>query len=140
RDLALDPTCEPVVLGTAFVLKGLASVLTTIAAVIAARILDPNHRELVIIVALISFASISQALDVIDLFFQAHTRSRFSVVPRNVAFVSASVARLLAVLAHAGLLTFAWIAALEVLVAELGLTVTYFRYRRSWPRWGWDFG
>jgi polysaccharide transporter, PST family len=140
RDLALDSTCEPVILGTAFVLKGLASVLTTVAAVIAARILDPNHRELVIIVALVSFASISQALDVIDFFFQAHTRSRFSVVPRNVAFVAASLARLFAVISHAGLLTFAWIAALEVLVAELGLTVTYFRYRRAWPRWRWDFG
>jgi polysaccharide transporter, PST family len=137
RDLALDASSEPHVLGTAFVLKALASVATTLTAIIAARILDPHHRELVIIVALMSFASISQALDVIDYFFQAQTRSRYSVVPRNIAFIAASLARLAAVLAHASLLAFAWIAALEVLCAELGLTVTYFRYRRRWPRWNW---
>ncbi len=138
RDLALHGNSEPSILGTAFVLKALASVVTTAAAMIAARVLDPNHNELIIIVALLSFASISQALDVIDYFFQAHTRSRYSVMPRNISFICASVARFAAVLLHAGLLTFAWIAALEVLAAELGLTFTYFRYRRLWPRWSWS--
>jgi PST family polysaccharide transporter len=138
RDVALDSTREPHILGTAFVLKALASVVTTIAAIIAARILDPHDRVLIIIVALISFASISQALDVIDFFFQARTRSRYTVVPRTGAFVAASLARLLAVFMHASLLAFAWIAAIEVLIAEFGLVITYFRYRRIFPRWNWD--
>lgn len=139
RDIALDSAGEPHVLGTAFVLKAVASVVTTIAAIIAARILDPHHRTLVVIVALMSFASISQAFDVIDFFFQAHTRSRYTIVPRTGAFIAASVARLGAVLAHGDLLVFAWIAALEVLVAELGLVISYLRYRRLWPRWNWQF-
>ena len=138
RDIALDSSQEPRILGTAFVLKALASVITTIAAIIAARILDPHDRVLIIIVALISFASISQALDVIDYFFQAHTRSRYTVMPRTGVFVAASLARLIAVFMHVSLLAFAWIAALEVLVSELGLVFTYFRYRRIFPRWTWD--
>jgi PST family polysaccharide transporter len=138
RDIALDSTGEPRILGTAFVLKALASIVTSVAAIVAARILDPHDRVLIIIVALISFASVSQALDVIDFFFQAHIRSRYTVVPRTGAFVAASIARLLAVFMHASLLSFAWIAALEVLVAELGLLVAYFRYRRIFPRWNWD--
>jgi PST family polysaccharide transporter len=92
---------------------------------------------LILIVALISFASISQALDVIDFFFQAHTRSRYAVVPRTGAFVAASIAKVAAVMLHASILTFAWLAALEVLFAELGLLVSYFRYRRIVPRWNW---
>ena len=138
RDIALDSTREPSILGTAFVLKALASVVTSIAAIVAARILDPHERVLIIIVALISFASISQALDVVDFFFQAHTRSRYTVVPRTAAFAAASLARLAAVLLHAGLLMFAWIAALEILFAELGLLVSYLRYRRVIPRWTWS--
>jgi PST family polysaccharide transporter len=138
RDVALDSNGEPRILGTAFVLKALASVVTTVAAIVAARILDPHNRVLIIIVALISSASISQALDVIDFFFQAHTRSRHTVVPRTGAFVAGSLARLVAVFMHASLLAFAWIAALEVLVAEFGLVVTYFRYRGIFPRWNWD--
>jgi PST family polysaccharide transporter len=138
RDIALDSSREPQILGTAFVLKAVASVVTTVAAIVAARILDPHNRVLVIIVALISFASISQALDVIDFFFQAHTRSRYTVMPRTGVFVAASLAKLVAVFMHASLLAFAWIAALEVLFAELGLVFAYFRYRRIFPRWNWD--
>ncbi len=129
RDVALDTDGEPRILGTAFVLKALASVVTTIAAIIASQILDPHNRVLIIIVALLSFASISQAFDVIDYFFQAHTRSRHTVVPRTIAFVAASLARLVAVFMHSSLLVFAWIAALEVLLGEIGLAVSYIRYR-----------
>jgi len=138
RDVALDSSQECQILGTAFVLKAMASVLTTISAIVAASFLDSHGRTLVIIVALLSFASVSQALDVIDYFFQAHIRSRHTVVPRNIAFVAASFARLAAVFLHSSLLVFAWIAALEIFVGELGLLVSYIRYRGMLPRWNWN--
>jgi PST family polysaccharide transporter len=137
RDIALDESGEPQILGTAFVLKAVASVATTVAAIVAARLLEPHNSALIIIVALMSFASISQALDVIDYLFQAKTRSRYAVVPRNIAFVAASIARLAAVFMHLSLLSFAWIAALEVLGAEIGLGISYLHFRRFTPRWNW---
>jgi PST family polysaccharide transporter len=140
RDMALDESGEPVILGSSFLLKAVASVLTTIAAIIAADLLEPGNRVLIEIVALMSIASISQALDVIDFFFQARTRSRYAVVPRNVAFVLGSVARVIAVFARLDLLVFAWIAALEVLLGEIGLAISYFRFRRGLPRWSWHLG
>jgi PST family polysaccharide transporter len=137
RDIALDENGEPRILGTAFVLKAAASVVTTIAAIIAAWLLDPHDKVLIIIVALLSFASISQALDVIDYFFQAQVRSRYTVVPRTIAFIAGSLARVVAVFMHAGLLVFGWIAALEIVVAEIGLGISYIRFRRLVPRWNW---
>jgi len=138
RDLAIEASDEPQILGTGFILKAIASVITTVAAIIASQFLDRHNATLAIIVALLSFASISQALDVIDFFFQAQIRSRHTVVPRTAAFIAGSVARLAAVLLHGGLLVFAWIAALEILVGELGLVVSYLRYRRMIPRWSWN--
>jgi PST family polysaccharide transporter len=137
RDLALDESGEPRILGTGFVLKAAASVVTTLAAIIAAWFLEPHDKTLIIIVALLSFASISQALDVIDFFFQAQVRSRYTVIPRTIAFIAASIARLGAVFLHAGLLAFAWIAALEILFAEIGLAISYIRFRQLMPRWNW---
>lgn len=137
RDVALDESGEPQILGTAFVLKAVASVATTFVAIVVARLLEPHDSVLVVIVALMSFASISQALDVIDYCFQAQTRSRYVVVPRNIAFLAASVARLAAVFLHMSLLAFAWISALEVLFAEIGLGISYLRFRPSVPRWNW---
>jgi PST family polysaccharide transporter len=137
RDVALDESRSPQILGTSFILKGVASVITTVAAIAATKLLEPQNAVLIVIVALMSLASISQALDVIDYFFQARTQSRYSVVPRNIVFVLASIARLAAIFLHQSLLVFAWIAALEVLLSELGLAVSYVYSRRLWPRWNW---
>lgn len=140
REVALDDRQEPEVLGTAFVLKAAASVVTTATAIAAALLLEPGNRTLQWIVALMSFASISQAFDVVDYFFQARTQSRHSVVPRNLAFIAASIARLAAVFLHWSLLSFAWIGALEVLAGELGLAVFYLRFRKPQLRWTWRMG
>lgn len=137
REMALDEQGEPEVLGTAFVLKAVASVATTAAAIVAARILEPADTTVQWIVALMSFASISQAFDVVDYFFQARTQSRHAVVPRNLAFIAASIARVAAVFLHWSLLAFAWIGAVEVLVAEIGLAVFYLHFRKPRVRWNW---
>ncbi len=138
REVALDERQEPEVLGTSFVLKGVASVGTTAAAVAATWLLEPGNRTLLWIVALMSFASISQAFDVVDYFFQARTQSRHVVVPRNLVFAVASVARLAAVFLHWSLLAFAWIGAVEVLATEIGLAVFYMHFRKPQVRWKWQ--
>jgi O-antigen/teichoic acid export membrane protein len=137
RDVVLDQSNEHEVLGTAFVLKAAASVVTAITATFVEWLMEPHNGILIAIVALMSFASISQALDVVDYFFQAKVRSRYTVVPRTIVFVAASVARLVAVYLHMSLLAFAWIAALEVLFSEIGLGFSYLCYRRTLPRWNW---
>lgn len=135
RELALEPEEEGEILGTGFLLKAAASVLTTTAAILCALILSPADRRITWIVAIVSVASISQALDVADFFFQAKIRSRLSVVPRNIVFLLASACRIVAVVLRRPLLDFAWIAGLEVLLAELGLALAYLRMRRVTPRW-----
>jgi polysaccharide transporter, PST family len=140
RDMALDESGEPEILGSGFVLKAVASVVTTIAAIIAAKLLEPHNTVLIEIVALMSIASISQALDVISYFFQSQVKSRYTVVPLNIVFVLASAARIIAVFLRMDLLVFAWIAALEVLLGEIGLAISYLRFRLPVPRWSWNLG
>ncbi|MGB7547704.1 MAG: flippase [Terracidiphilus sp.] len=137
REVALDEGGEPQILGTAFVLKAVASVVTTLAAIAAAKLLEPHNSVLIEIVALMSFAAISQAFDVIDYLFQAQTRSRYAVGPRNIVFIAASIARLAAVFMRTQLLVFAWIAAFEILFAEIGLAISYLCFRHPRLRWSW---
>jgi PST family polysaccharide transporter len=135
RDVVFFPDREPELLGTAFFLKAAASILTTLAAVASTFILRPGDVEARIIVALVSIAAVTQACDVIEFFFQAKTKSKYSVAAKNIAFVLASLARLWAVFAKAPLLTFAWIAAAEIAVGELGLFAAYRIYGRSLRAW-----
>ena len=138
RDLALDPTGEPEILGTSCWLKAAASVVTSISATVAAYLLDPHNKTLIYIVAVFSFCAITQAFDVIDFLFQSQTRSRYSVMARGTAFFAASVARLTAVFMRSSVLVFAWVSGVEVVLGELGLVVSYLLSRHFWPRWKWN--
>ncbi len=135
RDMLLEPDALPEILGTAFWMKVAASLLTTMAATVFAWLTHRNDGLLILMVALLSAAGISQALDVIDFFFQARTLSRLTVVPRLLTFVAANVARVLAVVAHAGLLTFVLIGAAEILVGELALTISYRHQAQQITAW-----
>jgi PST family polysaccharide transporter len=135
RDLALDESIAPQILGTGFILKAAASILTTLLAVGTVCLLEPNNKFLLALVALMSVAGISQALDVIDYFFQSKTRSLLSTLPRTSVFVAASGARLFAVIFHLTLTAFAWIFAAEILLTELGLAGSYYLFQRPFRRW-----
>ena len=133
--LTQDVVEEEVVLGTAFWLKIIASVVTTAAAILYAWVAHPGEGAVIAIVAMLSVASIAQGLDVVDFFFQAKTRSRLTVLPQLLVFLVSNLVRVAAVLSKASLLTFGLIAALEILGTELALAAVYSFYLRNMSRW-----
>ena len=135
RDLALDESIAPQVLGTGFALKAAASVVTTLAGIVAVLLLEPHNRFLLVLVGLMSVAGIFQAFDVVDYFFQSQTRSVLVIVPRTSVFIGASILRLVAVFQRATLMAFAWIAAGEIFFMELGLAASYYLRQRPLHRW-----
>ncbi len=133
--LARDVRHEEQVLGTAFWLKIAASVVTTLAATAYCWWAHANDSVVIAIVAMLSAASISQGLDVVDFFFQAKTRSRLTVIPQLGVFVLSNVARVAAVVLKAPLLVFGIIASLEILGSELALAVVYSMHHHNLFRW-----
>jgi O-antigen/teichoic acid export membrane protein len=138
RDVVLHPDEIHEVMGTAFWMKAAASVITTAFAVLFVWLTHPGQLALVAMVALMSVASISQAWDVIDYFFQAKTLSRLTVIPKLIAFLLANVARLLAVYLRLGVMTFVVITAAEMLFGEIGLLVSYRLHQHGIPNWRWN--
>lgn len=133
--LARDVRDEEQVLGTAFWLKVAASVITTLAATLYCRWTNANDTVVTLMVAMLSLASISQGLDVVDFFFQAKTRSRLTVVPQLCVFVCSNLARVVAVLLKAPLLVFGLIGSLEILCSEFALAVVYWMHHHNLFRW-----
>ena len=133
--LTQDVAEEVEVLGTAFWLKILASIVTTLAAIAYAWCTHPNDTAVLLIVGLLSAASISQGLDVVDFFFQARTRSRLTVLPQLLVFLLTNVARVVAVFSKASLLCFGVIAAVEILASELALALVYSFHHRNLSKW-----
>lgn len=139
RDIVMHPDADQELLGTSFYLKVFASILTTVSAICFAWISNPGNSMVVIIVALLSISAIAQGFDVIEYYFQAKTLSRYSVVPKVIVFVAASIARVYAVLLHYPLLAFAWIAAIEMLLSETALLISYWVYRSTFPKWKFQY-
>ena len=133
--LTTDVASEEEVLGTALWLKVAASLLTTLAAIAYAWIAHPGDTAVLVIVAMLSVASVSQGLDVVDFFFQAKTRSRLTVLPQTLVFLLSNIARVAAVVCKAGLLTFGLIASLEILGTEIALLVVYSFQHRNLLQW-----
>jgi PST family polysaccharide transporter len=139
-DIALskDVQAEEQVLGTSFLLKVGASLVTTIAATGYAWLTHPNEATVIAIVAMLSVASIAQGFDVIDYFFQAKTLSRLTVLPQLAVFLCSIMTRMIAVWLKCSLLTFGMIAALEILATELGFAFIYARRHKNLARWGFS--
>jgi PST family polysaccharide transporter len=133
--LAKEAEREEEVLGSAFLLKCGASVLTTLAAIGYARFTHPGDTIVLLIVAMLSTAAISQGFDVVDYFFQSRTRSRVTVVPQLVVFVVSNLARVAAVIFKCQLVIFGLIAALEILATQLGFAAVYWHHQRNLFRW-----
>jgi polysaccharide transporter, PST family len=136
--LAENVQTEEEVLGTSFLLKAAASLVTTIAAIAYTYWTHPRDTTTVVIVAMLSVAGISQGFDVVDYFFQAKTRSRLTVLPQLIVFLLTNAARVLAILLKASLLIFALIAALEILCTELVLGWVYFHHHKTLRSWRFD--
>ncbi len=133
--LTRDVAQEEAVLGTAFWLKVFASLLTTAAATIYSWCTHPQDKVITVMVAMLSVASVSQGLDVVDYFFQARTRSRLAVVPQLYVFAASNIARVIAILLRAPLVIFGLIASLEILAGELALAAVYWKHHRNLFRW-----
>lgn len=135
RDLVHQPTDGPTILGTSFVLKLIAGVLAFCAATVVVLAFKPESDVLHGLVLLAGAMLFFQAFDVVDFWFQAHVRSKYSVLARNASFLIVATVRLILILVGAPLVAFAGAVALEAALSAIFLLIVY---RWSGERlWAW---
>lgn len=120
RELARAPSEAKTWLGTAFFLRSAGAVLGFLVCVALAWFRPgsaPDVRPLIVIVALGMFF---QALDVIDLLFQARGEARFSAWIRMAACVIANLGRVALLLIRAPLWAFAVCGVAELALTSMG--------------------
>lgn len=140
RYVVRDPDDRLQILGTSFVLKLLAGTLTLFTAIACIYLVSPNEKLTIELVAILSATGIFQSFDAIDLWFQSQTQSKYTVLAKSIVFVSTSILRVGLIAMKAPLVTFAWVALLDIALGSLGLIVIYqirgysvWLWRWSWP-------
>jgi PST family polysaccharide transporter len=137
RELVKFPEKRDVILGSAFVLRLVAALITFVIVIVAIFIMRRGETLTIWVVALSAAGFIFQSLNVIDLFFQSKVQSKYTVYATNGAFILMAFVKVGLLLAAAPLIAFAWAALGEIAFASLFLLVAY--RARHMSLWAWRF-
>ncbi|MBW7888681.1 MAG: flippase [Bacteroidetes bacterium] len=139
RDIIRVPERKNEILGSAFGLRLTGALSAFIFAVIGIYLTRPDDRLTQLLVLLSASATIFQAFDVIDYWFQSQVLSKYTVYARNIAFILLNAAKIIFIFANAELYIFVLLSSLEFLVAACGLVVVYQQNGFSVLQWRFRF-
>lgn len=125
RELVKNPERQNVLLGTAFVLKLVGAIVAFILALVAISFVRSGETLTLWLVALSAAGFIFQSFNVIDFYFQANVKSRYTVYAANAAFISMTLAKVILLVSAAPLIAFAWVGVGEVALTSLFLLLAY---------------
>ena len=136
RELVKTPERRDKLLGTAFWLKAGGAILLWIG-IVTAIPFTHNDTQTNILIAIIAFAVIFQAFNVIDFNFQAEVKSKYVVYAQIISLVISSLTKLVFVLVSAPLVWFACVFLLDAVVRAVGLTTVYLKTTSKVWYWRW---
>ncbi|RKZ36637.1 MAG: flippase, partial [Gammaproteobacteria bacterium] len=136
RELVKTPARRDELLGTAFGLKIVGVILMWLV-IITAVPLTENDVQTNSLIAIIAFAAIFQAFNVIDFNYQAEVKSKYVVHAQLVQLTISSITKLVLIAINASLIWFAWVYCLDAVVFAIGLSVMYLR--KSGKLWCWQW-
>jgi polysaccharide transporter, PST family len=142
RDSVSEPPHRYEILGTAVVIQlisGISSFLLLIGVIFLLRPDDPLARMIVIIM---SSSLIFQSLsDNIDSWFQSQVQSKYSILSNYIAFLVATVGRVILIQVQAPLIAFAFLILAENILATTNFIIAYQstgqkiqKWRANWSR------
>jgi PST family polysaccharide transporter len=141
RDIARTPTSKNETLGTTFILQLTGGLITLLAALGTIYWLQPNETLTHWLVGIIAAATLFNAFDTIDFWFQSQVQSKYTVIARRFAYVFMVVIRIGLIQLQAPLIAFAWARLAEMMLGSIGLVIAYQSqgnhiqaWRTSWKR------
>ena len=142
RDLVREPTKQNEILGTAFRLKLIGSILMAVACIGLVWVLRQKDSQMIWLTAILSFGMVFLALETISLWFRSQVQSKYTVYAKTAAYLIGALIRIILVLRQAPLIAFAWAVLIESIVGSAGLIYVYMRkdgrtfraWTASWSR------
>jgi O-antigen/teichoic acid export membrane protein len=134
REIVKNPSQSNYLLGTSFGLKIIGSIIALISIYVSLFFVKTDVITKTVIF-IIGAGFIFQSLNVIDYFYQAKVLSRQVVIARNSAFIICSILKVYLIVNDHGVIYFAFIYVLEILLAGLFLVFIYKRNSGIIKKW-----
>lgn len=136
RDVVSDPEQRYEILGSAAALEfisGISSFFLIIGVIFLLRPDDPLARTIVLIMS--STIVIQGVAENIDTWFQSELQSKYSILSENIAFITASLGRIILIQLHAPLIAFALLVLAENIFGTVNLILAYQRQGQKLQKW-----
>ena len=134
RNIVRDENSTEEILGTAFVLKFIGS-LVTVALIVSATWAINDDLQVRRITLIVAFGLVFQSFEVIDFWFQSKVLSGALVVVRSAALILSSVTKLSFIALKLPLVAFAWLMLVDVLLSSFGMIWVYCKHNQSFLVW-----
>ena len=127
RTLVQEEESAPEILGTAFVLKLISSLITIIliACVVLTLNKDPQINWYAIVIAL---GLVFRSTEVVDFWFQSKVLSKSIVVVRSIKLIISSAAKLVFIFLGLPLGAFVWLLLIDEIVQAVGIVWIYLKH------------
>ncbi len=127
RTLVKEEESAPEILGTAFVLKLISSLITIIliACVVFTLNKDPQTHWITIVIA---FGLVFRSTEVVDFWFQSKVLSKSIVVVRSIKLIISSAAKLVFIFLGLPLGAFVWLLLADEIIQAVGIFWIYLKY------------
>lgn len=135
RELIRNKYDKNVLMGTSFVLKFIGGILTVLLACSIARFDHKIDNHLLVIILITAAATVLQAFDVIDYYFQSLAKGKVAVYAKSIAFFVTSSLKVLFVLMGFKLMAFVWLTFSELFIAAVFMIIFYKGVREKLSEW-----
>ena len=135
RDLSRDSSNKEEILGTAFVLKNIGSLIALFLTVGTVIILNPTEPDTQLLVVIAAFVTLFQPFETIDFWFQSQVQSKYTVMSTNGAYLIMSIVKVTLINLRASLIAFSWIFSAEYALRALGFVIVYQANGNQILRW-----
>lgn len=126
RELVKDESRRDELIGTAFYLKLIGAIAVLIVLAVAIQFTSNDHYTN-ILVFIIASATIFQAFNVVDMYFQAKVLSKYVVYANIISLFISSIVKVVLILNDAPLIAFAWATLFDSVVLALGFIYFYLK-------------
>jgi len=134
REIVKKSKLTNYMLGTAFGLKLIGSVIAIISIYFSLQFIETDSITKIIILIL-SIGFILQSVDVIDYFYQSQVLSKYVVIARNSAFILSSLLKVYLILQEYSVVYFAIAGVIDLVLAGLFLLLIYKRTGGQLLQW-----
>lgn len=134
RNLVEQENLTTEILGTAFLIKSISSVLA-VCLIVPSILYVTDDIQVQKITIIIAIGLVFSNFDVLDLWFQSQVLSKSIAIVRSAQFLITSFAKLAFILLNLPLIAFAYLFLVDSVVRALGMCLAYYKENQSIFKW-----